>query len=145
MATSTLKNRDIHPSGAPERQAPKDAELCIKIEARLARLDYLLRRPSPDLSVVEVAFRDLAAIMPAMPPRNSLEPRTGLPANVYLEARMKLEGALRKLVTPQGSADGFSANGFERCQECVQSLKRIFAPQGAHGWSRQLKAPSRPV
>ena len=146
MATTTLKDRNSRNSGAPERQAPQDATLCIQIEARLARLDHLLRRPSPDLSVIEQGFRSLASIMPALPPKDTLEPRTGLPSNLLLEARMKLDGALQKLITPQGNeGSGFSSNGFERSQECVQGLKTIFAPQISQGWSKQLKTPPRAI
>jgi hypothetical protein len=146
MATTTLKDRNSRNSGAPERQPPQDPTLCIKIDARLARLDYLLKRPSPDLSMIEQGFRALAAIMPAVPARDTVEPGTGLPSNLLLEARMKLDGALRKLVTPHGDGDeGFSVFGFERCQECVQGLKRIFAPQVSPGWSKQLKTPPRSI
>lgn len=146
MATYSHHGRRNTTDAAPERQPPQDPDLCTRIEARLARLDYNLGKSHVDLSVVEASFRDLAALMPEAPPRNTIEPRTGLPSNLFLEARMKLDGALRKLAVSKCEEEsGFSVNGFERSQECVQALKAIFRPRPPSASMRKLALPPRPA
>lgn len=146
MAKNATNIRQSPQVSAPARQEPQDPVLCGKIEARLARLDHLLRRPAIDISTVEAGFRDLASIMPQFVPRNTIEPRTGLPSNKLFEVRTKLDSALRMLGGSRCEEEvGFSHNGFERSQECVQILKSIFKPTASPGWSGKLVAPPRPV